>query len=122
MASNVALPDLLAQQLAFFRYTGTRESDLQAHVSRVLTYHGHTYVAEHIANPQCRFDFWLPDHGIVIETKTRRNPSALLRQIARYAVLPTVRTIIVVATLCPRLPQSFAGRRIVPVSLWKTAL
>ena len=74
--------------------------------------------AEHEAalGPGCRIDVLCGRVGIEIK-KSRPSPSALLRQLSRYAACEQVEELLVIAPRGVRLPRQIGGKRVTMIAL-----
>lgn len=66
--------------------------------------------------PRCRIDFMAGGVGIEIK-KSRPQPAALVRQLARYAACEQVEELIVVAPRGVNLPKTIGGKRVTMLAL-----
>ena len=78
-------------------YRITSEAELQASIVLLLTRDEWCFERERILTPSERIDF-LVEGRIGIEVKIKRSPSALHRQLLRYAETSTIEALLVVVT------------------------
>lgn len=69
-----------------------------------------------------RVDFWLPESGVVVETKVRCGNGELLRQLKRYADLPVVHAVVLIQQRKRELPPMLSGKPVYQVTLWGNGL
>lgn len=81
------------------RYAFRFKDEIQLHegIAMVLTNIGVPFVREKVATPKDRFDFWV-DERIVIEAKIDGSFAEAVRQADRYAALPEVQAVVLVAS------------------------
>ncbi|MGI5884678.1 MAG: hypothetical protein ACOX83_06935 [Candidatus Spyradocola sp.] len=101
------------------------EFELQARVAAALAEAGVDFAKEARLAPRCRADF-LCRGGVLVEVKRGlvRRPQ-LLRQLARYAALPEVASLIVVTERTVDLPRRVGGKECAVVALnrlWGVAI
>lgn len=100
-----------------------REERIHDGIAAALAELGFDAEREHRLNDQSRLDFFLPDSGTAIEVKKTPVALPVLHQIGRYFESPRVTGCILIATrIHTKVPQSFAGKPIAHVSLWKYLL
>lgn len=98
------------------------ERELQGCVGAALRAAGISFEAEYRANRRDVFDFWLPDLGLVLETKVWGSNAQLLRQLKRYADLEEVAAIAVIDRRRRELPRTLSGKPILAVPIWKNLI
>jgi len=87
----------VVENLPRFQYRFSNEVGLHEGIDYVLRQSMVEFEREVVATAQDRFDF-LVDDSIVIEAKVKGSLSPALRQCARYAALPQVQAVVLVAT------------------------
>lgn len=97
--------DSLAALLGRFAFRYSSEEQLHQRIASVLEAADWKFDREVRADDANRFDF-LVAGGVVIEVKVDGSASAALRQVERYAALPSVNGILLAST------ESWAGLRL----------
>lgn len=77
--------DTAMARLAGYRYLTATESDLQRQLGEAMTREGIAFQAEYQVGAAGRIDFYLPEWRAGLEVKVEGSPSAVLRQLHRYA-------------------------------------
>lgn len=95
--ANPMLLRRVVETLPRYAYRFSDEVALQDGIAQVLQQHAITFVREHVAGPEDRFDFLLSD-GIVIEAKIKGSMPQALRQVSRYAARPEVSAVVLVSS------------------------
>lgn len=114
--------DQLCALLSSYRFYYSDETVLQDSIERVLLGNGIPFKRERYESDGERPDFMVG--GIALEVKIKGGTAALTRQVYRYAKLPTVSEIVVVASrsrLAGGLPEEINGKPIRVVSLASSA-
>lgn len=107
--SGSALAQLLREFCAPLRFTAV-ERELADQLEQLLVADGVDYEREHELTTADRVDFFV--HGrVAVEVKTAGSYNTVLRQLARYAVRPSVDAVLLVTTRHDhqRMPASLAG-------------
>ena len=115
----------LNKALATFRARGLSEKDLQESFHELLCSFLPAVTREHRLNPKDIPDFTVPIVGglAAIELKVKGSPSAILRQIKRYADLQEVAGVILVClTPLRNLPSTLSGKPVMQISLYRNML
>lgn len=117
MEETQALRERILEALMHIRCApaGT-ESELHAQAAQALLDAGIAAEHEAVLGPRCRIDFLAGGVGIEIK-KSRPQPAALRRQLARYAQCEAIEELIVVAPRGVNLPASIGGRRVTMLAL-----
>jgi hypothetical protein len=87
-----------AHLLERYRYRFTSEAQLHAGIAQVLLSEGLAFEHEKRASATCRYDFWLPTSGIVIEAKIHGSYAQALRQVERYLQLADCTGVIIASS------------------------
>ena len=87
----------IAEALAKYRFRFSCERELQEGIHRALVIANIEVEKEYVLDGQSRPDF-LTKSGIAVEIKTKGSLTQLLRQIARYALHPDVKAVLVVGS------------------------
>ncbi|MBP3656490.1 MAG: hypothetical protein J6K32_07320 [Clostridia bacterium] len=92
--------------------------EMQLHEMTAAALEACGLAAEHEARlgPGCRIDFLVGDIGIEVK-KSRPQPAALRRQLARYAACGAIGELIVIAPRGVNLPPSIGGKRVTMLGL-----
>jgi hypothetical protein len=90
----------LVNLLGGFNYRYGSEVQLHATLAQVLLEAGIRHVREFHLDEDNRADFWLPleQGGLVIEVKVDGGIGDALRQVSRYAALPSVQGVLLAST------------------------
>src|SRR4051812_30355971 len=95
--------------------------EFQDGLSRVFQLNDVTYFREYDLGPDCgRIDFFLPDSRIGVELKVQGSPTAVLRQLYRYTLSPTIDSLILVTARIRLAPLSsmLNGKPLFSAMLW----
>ncbi len=84
--------------LQAYRYRFSSEEFLHRGIALALGNAGLAFEHEWVASAQCRFDFLLPDSGIVIEVKVAGAYGEALRQARRYLELVQCTAVLVASS------------------------
>lgn len=104
--------DNVIRKLKSYRFRFKTEAELQKGLMSVLERITET-IREHRLDENDRPDFFLPDHGIAIEVKTKGAATAVLRQLTRYATHEEVKSILLITSrvqLAKSFPDSLLGK------------
>jgi ribulose-5-phosphate 4-epimerase/fuculose-1-phosphate aldolase len=121
MSRNADAAEVLAELLSEYRYVIGNESDFQEGVSRVLERNHWLFYREHdLGRTFGRIDFFLPDAKVGIELKVQGSPTAVLRQLHRYALSPKIHALILVTgrSRLAGVPQTLNGKPVLAVAIW----
>lgn len=88
----------VVQVLGSYRYRFSSEKQLHEGISQALERSHIGFIHEHKASESCRFDFWIPDSGVVIEAKIDGSFATAIRQAHRYLEIPECKAVIIAAT------------------------
>lgn len=115
--------DDLMKRLKSFRYRFTSENELQEGLHAVLSSITET-IREYRLDEHDRPDFFLPEHGLAIEVKTKGSAKAVLEQVLRYSEHDQVRAILVVSSRvqASTLPAKINGKPLHSLALTGSAL
>lgn len=102
------IAQVLANVLRRRMLVAASELELQTLIASALTDEGITYVRERRLGPTGVIDFYLPDGCIGVEVKVDGAPSAVGRQLMRYALSSDVDELVLVTTRATHL--SLRGR------------
>jgi hypothetical protein len=100
------------------------EAELQDALARVLTAEDIVFEREKILSPENRVDFYLPTWRCALEVKIAGSPTEVLRQLQRYAAVPTVDRLALVTrrVRLVSLPHDVGGKPLTVFALWRGAL
>lgn len=101
VADNATVAKMMRRvNVALLRYSYrfADEIALQDRIADVLAGESIEFVREHIASERDRFDFLLPEHGLVIEVKVDGSFADAIRQVDRYCARADVRACVLAAT------------------------
>lgn len=120
----------LAQLLHSYRYTQTDEAGLQNQVALALADLQIAFSKEHRLNNRDIVDFWVEGEtlstGLGLEIKVKGSPSAVARQLLRYAQHERVDGLVLLTTRATHNPAilgtTLNGKPLEIVSVWKTNL
>jgi len=102
------------------KYRYVTEHDLHNSVETVLEQHAYTVLREHHI-PGGRLDLYLPDQRIAVEIKTSSTGfRPMLRQVATYALDPTVDGVVLVTNRArhAEMPSTIEGVPVEVVVAW----
>lgn len=107
-----------------FRINTGPERDIQEAVATILDGAGLKYVREFEMGKANRIDF-LIDEGVGLEVKVQGSPSAVVRQLFRYAEREEIKAMVVVSTRVRTtaiLPERIRGKLVLKAELWRALL
>jgi hypothetical protein len=103
--------------LKAYRFPLASEIPLQDAIEKKFMEFGIPYKREHILGPKDRVDFMVG--GIAIEVKIKSSPTALYRQIKRYAEHDEVLRLVLVSNVVTMFPPAINGKPVFVVNLAK---
>lgn len=104
--------EAVCRLLGGFHFRFSCEADLQRGIYRVLHEAGYTFQREKHLSRKDRPDFLLQD-GVAVEVKIDGSLTNVMRQLSRYAELPSVSALVFVtsrATQALRVPKEFCAK------------
>jgi hypothetical protein len=111
----------LVELLTQYRYVLGSEFEFQAGLARVLGEIGIYYLPEYdLGRDYGRIDFYLPAFEAGLELKVKGSPSAVARQLYRYAACPEIAALVLVSgrSQLSRLPSCINGKPLLTAQLW----
>jgi hypothetical protein len=116
--------ETLLRSIRAARPSGTTEAQMQAAVQAVLDAAGVRYERERPCGSGNRLDFYLSDWRTALELKIEGGPSAVLRQLHRYAEQPDVAVLVLLTRKAAHrsLPRMLLGKPLHVLFLWEHAL
>jgi hypothetical protein len=112
-------PAMITALLRLYKFRFASEAELQRGIAEILDRHGIAYSREHVLTERDRIDFLLAG-GVGIEVKVAGGVNDLLRQLARYAELPAITGLVVVASghrLASAVPMGLRGKEMAAVNV-----
>jgi hypothetical protein len=117
-------PDV-ARLLRSRRFTFIGEAELQGAIATLLGQEGIVFERERQLGAAGRIDFYLPDTALGIEVKVEGSPSAVARQLMRYAEHDEIRQILLVTSRARAgslIRHRLNGKRVDVLTLWEGML
>ena len=121
MTGIAAAAESIVGLILQYRYVIGNEVEFQEGLARVFDLNSMLYIREHdLGAAFGRIDFFLPGACIGIELKVKGNPTAVLRQLHRYALSPKIGSLILVTgrARLAAAPPALNGKPLLTAAVW----